>query len=150
MDHGRIQALCRAAAGHTSSFDDASLTHALAATRALLNRFPPPPRLPAILVLGPRTPPRWITLAGTALRVGRAPDNEVVIDDDGVSRRHCRLVLVDDVWRVEDMGSRNGVVWRGARVSGRLLCSGDVLSLGPVCLLYVDEARPESAEAPAE
>ncbi len=149
MDPEQIGELCRGTPDRTALFDDASLTRSLEQCRTLLRRFPAPSRLPAVLVVGARTPPRWITLTGDALRVGRAAENDLVIDDPGVSRCHCRLVHAGGVWHVDDLESRHGVVWRGSRVRRRLLCSGDILALGSVCLMYVDEpaADPEGPAA---
>jgi len=146
MDPEQIGELCRGTADKTALFDDASLARSLEQCRTLLTRFPAPSRLPAVLIVGSRRPPRWIPLTGAGLRVGRADDNDLVIDDPGVSRCHCRLVHADGVWHVEDLESRHGVVWRGSRVRRRLLCSGDILALGSVCLMYVDEPSAEPSD----
>ena len=45
------------------------------------------------------------------IRLGRAPDCEFVVSGEGsqvASGYHIRFVHGDDVWRVEDLGSRNG------------------------------------------
>ena len=150
MGPERIGELCRGAADKTALFDETSQARSLEQCRTLLMRFPPPPRLPAVLVIGPQTLPRWVTLTGDALSIGRSSGNDLVIDDPGVSRCHCRLMLAGGVWRIDDLESRHGVVWRGARVRTRLLCSGDILALGPVCLMYVDEPLPEPEASPGE
>src|SRR3954462_8007370 len=44
----------------------------------------------------------------TTVRIGRAPDNEVVIDDPAISRLHARLEQEAGVWRIIDCESTNG------------------------------------------
>ncbi len=72
-------------------------------------------------------------LAGHAVRIGRAPDNELVIDWDAeVSRAHARLELGGGRWSVVDDGlSRNGTYVGETRIQGRkVLASGDIVRVG--------------------
>jgi hypothetical protein len=151
MDDGQIEDLCRSAAITTTApvANASELAARLRQARALLSRLPLPERLPAVLVLGPRQPPRWVVLAGDSVSVGREASNDLVVDDESVSRQHCRLFVEGNSWQVEDRGSRHGVGLRGAKIARLALCSGDVLSLGSACLLFVDEAPAEEA-APRE
>jgi pSer/pThr/pTyr-binding forkhead associated (FHA) protein len=56
---------------------------------------------------------------GPALRIGRMPENDVVLDNLGVSRFHARLVREGAAIFLEDMGSGNGCLVDGRRVAGR-------------------------------
>lgn len=51
--------------------------------------------------------------------VGRLPDNNVVIRDEHVSRRHCAVVVHSD-GRVEvhDIASKNGTILNGKKIAG--------------------------------
>jgi len=63
--------------------------------------------------------------------VGRLPDNDVVIRDECVSRRHC-AVLVHSDFRCElhDVASKNGTLLNGAKIGGPTrLQSGDQILL---------------------
>lgn len=140
MNDELIREFCRTVTVETAVQPPAEMETALKQVRGLLARFPPPKQSPAILVVCAQALPRWIVLDKPLVTVGRDAANDVLIEDDGVSRRHCRLVSDGESWLVEDLGSRNGVVHRGARVARLALCSGDVLSLGGVCLLFVDQA----------
>lgn len=67
------------------------------------------------------------------VRVGRAPDNDVVFDahlDLDASGRHCELVLAQGVWTVIDQNARNGTWVNGMRVQSRPLAHGDVIECG--------------------
>ena len=67
------------------------------------------------------------------LVLGREHDVEVLIDHDGVSRRHARVVRRGDQITVEDLGSRNGTLVNGAPITQgpRRLTAGDVIRVGP-------------------
>src|SRR5579884_3687264 len=45
---------------------------------------------------------------GERLRIGKAPDNDLVLADDTVSRQHCELTRSDAGIKVRDLGSTNG------------------------------------------
>src|SRR5271166_5163080 len=51
--------------------------------------------------------------------VGRSPDNDVVVQDGFVSRRHCAiLVHVSSGCELHDTASRNGTFLNGSRLAG--------------------------------
>ena len=63
--------------------------------------------------------------------VGRLPDNDVVIRDECVSRRHCAVVIHHDM-RVElhDVASKNGTILNGKKIPGPTkIQSGDQITL---------------------
>ncbi|RIK97376.1 MAG: hypothetical protein DCC71_21740 [Proteobacteria bacterium] len=65
------------------------------------------------------------------LRIGRMPENDVVLDNLGVSRFHARLHREDDRVVLEDAGSGNGCLVNGERVEGRRpVQPGDRISIG--------------------
>lgn len=72
------------------------------------------------------------------LFLGRDPNNEIVIMDPEVSRRHARFVLTGTDYSVEDLGSTNGTLVRGIRVQSLTpLTSGDIVAIGErVSLVY--------------
>ena len=75
--------------------------------------------------------------------VGRSRQSGLHIADDTVSRRHASLVLDGQALYVEDLGSHNGTLLEGARITRRQLQDGDRLKLGN-CYLEVslDAAAP--------
>ncbi len=50
------------------------------------------------------------------IRIGRAPNNEFVIEDDYASSQHARLQRTDDGWLLQDLNSTNGTYVDGARI----------------------------------
>jgi DNA-binding NtrC family response regulator len=69
---------------------------------------------------------------GEKLRIGKAPDNDLVLSDDTVSRHHCELTRIDGGVRVRDLGSTNGTKVGGARISEAVVQPGAVLKAGEV------------------
>ena len=64
------------------------------------------------------------------LRIGRAADNDWVLDDALVSRHHVSISPEAGGVRLRDRGSRNGTFVRGARVHDALLPAGARFTVG--------------------
>lgn len=63
--------------------------------------------------------------------VGRSTECQLSLDDPLVSRRHAVLRVRRDGVSVQDLGSRNGVIVNGAKISGeRELTGGDKIAIG--------------------
>lgn len=86
----------------------------------------------------------------TRVRLGRAPDNDVVLSDLLVSRHHTEVRRTSQGgFEVVDLGSRNGTYLNGRRVNQAPFASGDLLSVGHHQFVlqdgrlaeYVDEGR---------
>jgi DNA-binding NtrC family response regulator len=69
---------------------------------------------------------------GEKLRIGKAPDNDLILSDDTVSRHHCELTRTGAGIGVRDLGSTNGTKVGGARVSDAVVQPGAVLKVGEV------------------
>ena len=82
-------------------------------------------------------------LATEDLRVGKAPDNDVVIDHPTVSRNHLVVRRQGDRFLVQDLGSTNGTFLDGAQVREAYLRPGALLEVGDVqpALQPADGAR---------
>jgi pSer/pThr/pTyr-binding forkhead associated (FHA) protein len=70
---------------------------------------------------GSSTPPARVHGEAT---LGRLPECEITLNDPSVSRRHARLFSEDGAWRIEDLGSTNGVKVNGQRVAEGELAHG--------------------------
>ena len=78
--------------------------------------------------------------------VGRHSQAEVRLADPDVSRRHCRLVFTDGLWRVQDLSSLNGVWLNEQRIADGALYAGDRLRLGGHVLVVDQAAAPAASE----
>ena len=66
--------------------------------------------------------------------VGRAPDNDVVLLADDISRYHARVELGRGGARVVDLGSTNGTTLNGRPVTSAPVGPGDELGFGSVTI----------------
>ena len=90
---------------------------------------------------GPK--PVRFELAGQPVTLGRSSDNMLVLDSEGVSRRHCVVEPASGGgWQVRDLASRNGVRVNGGRVDRAPLRNGDTILVGLAEIRFID---PEAA-----
>jgi diguanylate cyclase (GGDEF)-like protein len=113
---------------------------------------PPPgetgvPRHPYLLVLtGPQFGEVFDLKPGEELLIGRGPDAQVWIQDEGVSRRHATIVAGQGDARVVDVGSANGTWVDGGRVREAVLRDGARFQVGAHTTLkfvYSDDVEAE-------
>ncbi|MGH7298064.1 MAG: GGDEF domain-containing protein [Polyangiaceae bacterium] len=70
------------------------------------------------------------------ITIGRSPQCDVRLDEDGVSRRHARIEQTQEgAVEVVDLGSSNGTFVNGASVSRAALRDGDKIQIGPTTIL---------------
>lgn len=84
--------------------------------------------------------------------IGRTPENDLVVDDSSLSRRHALIEDYDGVFNLSDCGSSNGTFINGQSVTSvAALHDWDVLTFGGVGDIVVrvgDESRP--TESPGQ
>lgn len=79
--------------------------------------------------------------------LGREPDCDLFVDEDGVSRQHASLHGSRDGLAVQDQGSTNGVSVNGERIAGAAwLTNGDEVSFGDDALFSVVKLEPAADE----
>lgn len=79
---------------------------------------------------------RPLPLGAPLIRIGRAPDNDVVLNHPQVSAHHARLEQTHEGYRLLDLNSTNHVYVNAQRVTNQLLKSGDEVRIGPYRLAY--------------
>jgi pSer/pThr/pTyr-binding forkhead associated (FHA) protein len=91
------------------------------------------PRRLVVLEGPPGGPDPGVSLAlHPQTTIGRAADNVLVVGDPAVSGHHARVVLRDDAWWVEDLGSTNGTQVNDQWVSAPVAVAvGDEIQVGP-------------------
>jgi pSer/pThr/pTyr-binding forkhead associated (FHA) protein len=70
------------------------------------------------------------------LKIGRAADCEIVVDNLGVSRHHCTIVQEGPNWVLVDGGSNNGTFINGQKVQRHTLKHMDKIVLGKHSLIF--------------
>ena len=74
-------------------------------------------------------------VSGTETLIGRAAAAAIRLNDDGISRRHARVIQVDGVLVLEDLQSANGTLVNGELVKRQALQDGDKIRLGSTTIL---------------
>ena len=83
------------------------------------------------------------------MTIGRWEDNDVVVDDERVSKHHAELVLnADGSFQLFDSNSTAGTFVNGTRISSQTLNHGDKLSFGPLTAV-LDLGAPASSDTTA-
>ncbi len=85
---------------------------------------------------------RTYVLSQSVTTIGRDEACDIVLPDSGVSRRHCELVVDTTGPRVRlairDLGSTNGTLVDGERVTNYLLSVGSVVTVGRTEIIVRD------------
>ena len=103
--------------------------------------------MPTLVLLqeGNATP---YSLDGEVTVLGRAPECQIQLDSNMVSRRHAQVIREGGTFYLEDLGSGNGMFLNGKRIAGKTpLKADDRLKLGPILLRY--ETGAPSRKRPA-
>jgi hypothetical protein len=69
-------------------------------------------------------------LTGDVIMIGRAPSNDVVIDDPTVSTHHASLTKSASGYRLKDLGSTNGTQINGVSITDAELKDGAEIRFG--------------------
>lgn len=107
-------------------------------------------RVPCLRVLNGSFAGRLYRLTGAELTLGRAPDNDIVLETSGVSRNHARLTRTPDGGvLLTDLGSTNGTFVGGKAISSHNLRDGDQIGLATQVILrfcYLDMLEEQAEE----
>ncbi|WP_055619736.1 FHA domain-containing protein [Streptomyces sp. JHA19] len=120
--------------------------------RAVLLDRPAPaatPERPSAVSMPSRTgtfrqPTNVRPLPTRTIRVGRAADNDLVVDDLIVSRHHAELrALPDGTYEITDLGSHNGTYLNGTPVTTAPIAEGDIVGIGHSAFCLVGDQLQE-------
>ncbi|MBI1753437.1 MAG: response regulator [Acidobacteria bacterium] len=99
--------------------------------------------MPDYLIRATGLQPFRLSKASACCRIGRTPDQDLILEDPAVSRSHAQILWRKGRLTFEDLGSRHGSFLNGKRVhSPQAVAARDVIRLGgiEVRIEEVDEA----------
>jgi pSer/pThr/pTyr-binding forkhead associated (FHA) protein len=101
-----------------------------------------------VLTGGPDDGKTWY-LNRPITTIGRSTENDIVLSDTAVSRRHLRVERIGNGFRVHDEGSGNGTWLNGQKASRDELFDGDRIMAGDSVLVFttVGNVRPRPSAA---
>ncbi|MBI5543513.1 MAG: GGDEF domain-containing protein [Deltaproteobacteria bacterium] len=89
-----------------------------------------------IVVSGRTSVGKMFKLDRAELTIGRSTDADIMLDDEGVSRRHARIVVrPDGSVQLMDLNSTNGTFNNGDKVDVSALHDGDKIQIGSATIL---------------
>jgi len=102
-----------------------------------------------LLIMGGDAAGTVVPLVENEYRIGRHRDNQIQLNDLGVSAYHARIFRGPDGYVIEDLKSRNGTWVNGTRAFQSILNNGDEIRVGATDLRYetLFDAPAESVRA---
>ena len=87
----------------------------------------------------------------SSIRIGRAEENDIRFDAPeyvSVSGRHAEIRVADQSVSIEDLGSKNGTVVNGVKITRARLTGGEIVELGPGGASFQVEILAPEGSAP--
>lgn len=116
--------------------------------QANIGAAPGGPNVPRLVIIGGNNRGKEYPLLMGDNSLGRGVDNNVILADIAVSRKHTLVCYEAGGYVVRDLGSGNGTLLNSKRVDSHPLQDGDQLELGNTLLRFVSPVQPAPA-APA-
>lgn len=91
---------------------------------------------------------RHFKLEQPMVRIGRRPDNDLVLDNRHVSRSHAMLQAVDGRYVLRDLGSTAGTRLNHHLIKEAVVKPGDIISVATVDLIYGEDRTGPPEETP--
>jgi transcriptional regulator with GAF, ATPase, and Fis domain len=83
-----------------------------------------------------------IPLAKDVVNIGRSSKSDVRLNNNSISRLHCRFIRTEDGFKVKDLGSRNGTYVNRVKVDEYLLSDGDEVTIGDIGITFLLQRPP--------
>jgi hypothetical protein len=117
--------------------------------KPVVTTTPPLPIDPADLQVEEPTAQAWLLsldseqtrypLIKSAIRIGRRPDNDIVMKNDSISGHHAEIIQKGNQFIIADLNSANNVLVGGVQIDKATLQNGDIVELGEVRLRFVKD-----------
>ncbi|MEK6222792.1 MAG: FHA domain-containing protein [Chloroflexota bacterium] len=90
--------------------------------------------MPAFLIFNNQV----FKLMNSSITIGRSLENNVVIQEPSISRRHARIDLHEKMYTIYDLGSMAGTFLNNNRVKQAVVKSGDSILIANIPLVFVE------------
>jgi pSer/pThr/pTyr-binding forkhead associated (FHA) protein len=81
------------------------------------------------------------------MTIGRTSENDIVLENRGVSRRHAQIEFNDSAAVIIDNESLNGTFVNNRRITEEVLRDNDQITIGKYCLIYNSQIQREESAA---
>ena len=131
----RVDALWMSRVADVEETKEGTREMAIGGQEAEVGEVIAPPGRPFLILAGQR----HVDLLRSVVSVGRALDNDIILEDPRVSRHHAQLRRRYGRYILYDMGSSSGTQINGYPVEECVLHSGDVVSFAGVQVIYGED-----------
>lgn len=104
------------------------------------------PKFPALSFMGGPSMGELHLLKEGEFVVGRSKDVSIVVNDDGISRQHFKVIVKDNQASIEDLGSTNGTYVNGTKVKQQILHDKDTIQISSQTIItfsYVSDLEAQ-------
>jgi len=89
-----------------------------------------------------------IQLPSAVTVIGRRRNCDLQIPLNDVSKRHCQINCDDGALKIRDLGSKNGTLLNGLRITEAVVQPGDWIQVGSIGFVFQIDGKPEKMTAP--
>jgi pSer/pThr/pTyr-binding forkhead associated (FHA) protein len=79
------------------------------------------------------------------ITIGRKLENDLIIKDVLVSRKHAEIRFENDKYHIYDLNSTGGTFLNQKKVAKSILYSGDVILLANVPMMFIDDTAKRNS-----
>ena len=79
--------------------------------------------------------------------IGRKLDNDLVIQDILVSRKHSEIRFLSGKYYIHDLESTGGTYLNNKKITESILYSGDLILISNIPLMFIDESKALEMDA---
>lgn len=98
---------------------------------------------PKLVVKLKGRPLKKYTFTGKSMTIGRHRENDIVIDNLSVSRKHARIKSGRGEYIVTDLHSKNGTLVNGEAIQESKISSGDIITVGKYQIIFKTSSAEE-------
>lgn len=83
-------------------------------------------------------------IEGSEVVIGRSAENQIPLEIEGISRKHCKFTSNEGKFFIEDLGSKNGTYVNNNKILMPLeLNKGDIIKIGTIVFKFIPKGDAE-------
>jgi pSer/pThr/pTyr-binding forkhead associated (FHA) protein len=95
-----------------------------------------------------RHAPLWVV--EKLYTIGRSPDNQLVLNEEGIDPVHAKLIKDDEKFFLKDNNSSSGCFVNGQRITQKEILPGDIIKLGTLEIIVLDPRSLPNQQDPSK